>query len=289
MAYSRLLRTDATLPIVNGTTWECYDVGGVDVYVKREDLCSPYPGPQFSKIRGLFAHLQARQADGLRSVGILDTSHSKAGWAVAYCCSILGMTAYDFFPVPKALVGGSNLHHQQCMAANLGAILVPMAATAGYVLEPVAKKLLASMDSAAEMLPVGLKLPEAIDANVAEVLAYTPKELMAGSWFVSTSSGTIAAGLWKAIQQEQAPIRLHCHLGYSRPVESVRAYIKAMSGYDAKDVYVIDEGYEYADGVSADAIPFPCNPYYDAKAWNHLMNYDLATLPQPVIFWNVGA
>jgi hypothetical protein len=33
--------------------------------------------------------------------------------------------------------------------------------------------------------------------------------------------------------------------------------------------------------------PFPCNPYYDLKAWEWLMK-NKGQLEEPILFWNIG-
>jgi len=61
--------------IVSGTPVEQVDER---IWVKREDLCCPLPGPEFAKIRGVYSHIKNRPED---VIGVLDTYHSKAGWA----------------------------------------------------------------------------------------------------------------------------------------------------------------------------------------------------------------
>ena len=50
---------------------------------------------------------------------------------------------------------------------------------------------------------------------------------------------------------------------------------------------VIDYNYEYRYKEEVDC-PFPCNPYYDRKAWKWLLD-KLPKLKQPILFWNIGA
>jgi len=45
--------------------------------------------------------------------------------------------------------------------------------------------------------------------------------------------------------------------------------------------------HEYPD-IENMHCPFPCNPYYDRKAWKWLIeNY--TDLQKPILFWNIGA
>lgn len=287
-----MLKPCSDQPVVNDTPIEHYLVNGCKVHVKREDLSSPHPGPQFSKIRGLYAHMLKLKAAGWCSVGILDTIHSKAGWAVAYTANMLGMQAYVFFPVYKANIGVDAMQEQHRMAAYLGAILIPMEAGAGYILAIRAKKLLEELTQGqGYMLPVGLKLREAVKANAKEALnvACNSDLLRRGSCIVSASSGTIASGLWYAMLKMNSQAKLYCHLGYDRPAESFLAYMGAMAGAIDSRIVIVNEHYAYKDKVDYPA-PFPCNPYYDLKAWKWLNTMpDFHSLERPILFWNIGA
>jgi hypothetical protein len=297
--------------IVNNTPVEWTKIGGVNVLVKREDLCSPFPGPAFSKIRGLVPHLQKRDEE---VVGILDTFHSKAGWAVSYVCKELGKKAVVFYPQYKSKwtlltsgeapqhgeAGTEDLRVQQRNARDLGAELVPLQATAGYILEPRAKKILRERWPGSHMLPVGLKMPESVAENAKEAVRTIPNLPRwpyenIRSLVISVSSGTVAAGVIKGLNGLGAlPEAVVCHLGYSRPVEGARGLRKNLekkSGVYMGAVTFIDEGYNYRDPVKdydPHRYPFPTNPYYDGKALRWLEAY-AKSLPQPILFWNIGA
>lgn len=288
MGYDRLLEPlDIDDPVVFNTPWDEYELGGAPVWVKREDMSCPKPGPSFSKIRGLYKHLLSISKD-TNQIGILDTIHSKAGWGTAYIGHLLGLEVYDFFPVYKSDRGAGKIREQQRVAASLGAILIPMRATAGYVLFPQARSMLADMTHGnGYMLPVGLKLSESVESTCREVVEFTPPELLTGSWVVSISSGTMAAGVMKGLAEVADPgLELILHMGYSRKVESASDYIESMAGVWWDNTYVVDEGYDYKDKVEHPC-PFPCNPYYDLKAWKWLDD-EIGILKPPVVFWNIG-
>jgi hypothetical protein len=47
-----------------------------------------------------------------------------------------------------------------------------------------------------------------------------------------------------------------------------------------------DPGWQYTEKATILA-PFPCNIFYDCKAWQWLVqNKD--KLPKPILFWNIG-
>ena len=246
--------------LIISTPWEQYE----DIWVKREDLCCP-EGPPFSKIRGLAEHLAPLHCE----VGVLDTFHSKGGCAAAFLCQKLRLPCYVFYP-------GSEPHESQLRAAELGANLISLQPGRSAILYYRARKLLSSLtEGRGCMLPNGLALAESILATQQEV-AFTPANLFGGTWVVSASTGTIAAGVNAGLQGRA---KLIVHLGFSR---SISAMGKKVPGAE-----IIDEGYSYRDAIEYPC-SFPCNPYYDLKAWKWLCQ-NRERLAPPVVFWNIGA
>jgi len=294
---------DTNSLLIDNTPWEQYDIDDTwPVWVKREDLCCPDPsGPHFSKIRGVVSYLTKFNHD--TTMGVLDTYHSKAGRGVAYLCHHLGLKCIVFYPVYKDeyLEPGTpsdgwfpdhKIRMHQQVAANLGAQIVPLQAGRSCVLYHQAKKVLAQMtDDRGVMMPNGLCLQETVVATAMEARTYTPDDIYAkGTWVVSISSGTICAGVVRGLYNawEQSAVIL-AHMGYSRSKDAARKYITQMAGVIPGDnLRFIDENYAYKDGVDNADIPFPCNEYYDAKAWLWLID-NIEHLEQPVVFWNIGA
>lgn len=270
------------------TPWEVHYIQGTPIFVKREDLCCPHPGPSFSKIRGLAAWIDTLP-DGV-PVGVLDTFHSKGGWGIAYLCHAVGRECYDFYPQYKSDNGA--IRPQQRMAYDFGAELIPLQAGRSAILYHQAKKMLAQFtDGIGIMVPNALKVKQSVDETAAEVLNYTPDELFDGTWVVSISSGTIAAGVLKALASVNYFTNFVAHMGYSRSWDAATSYIIHNAGLEPlwwrdNNFKLIDEGYEYKDWVENTA-PFPCNPYYDAKAWKWLECH-FRELKEPIIFWSIG-
>ncbi len=279
--------------IVNNTPVDVYPVLGQNVLVKREDLCCPFPGPSFSKIRGVVAHIKNRPET---SIGCLDTFHSKAGWAVAFVCKSLGKECVNFWPRYKAdnYEGGEPPRVQQRHASEMGACMVDLQAGRSAVLYHTARKLLAqARPDDSYLMPNALKLPESITENAAEALRTAPNLPGSGTLVISISSGTVAAGVLQGFAQAGLLGRYDVilHMGYSRSQDATRAYMEKVSGIElGPQVRFIDEGYGYADSAKNAAAPFPCNPYYDLKAWKWLTTPEnFATIAKhPVVFWNIG-
>jgi len=244
------------------------------LYVKHEEQCCP-GGPNFSKTRGVFVHVKSRPEP---LIGVLDTSHSQGGWAVARACSLLGKQCRLFYPKFKA--DTSNvLKPQQAAARSLGAELVPITAGRSAILYNRVRK---SVDY---MMPNALKLPESVAETAAEVARTAiPNDINAV--LVSASSGTIAAGVIRGL--EDRAVAIIVHLGYSRPIDPLRRYLAKMVGWDAGPT-IIDEEYEYKDVAHSDFTPpdFPCNQHYDLKAWRWWVREGQDRYGK-ALFWNIG-
>lgn len=254
------------------------------LFVKREDLC--IDGPAFSKMRGVYTHLLSRPEN---TVGVLDTFHSKAGWGVSMLCKQMGKQAVVFYPVYK---GDHGIRGNQINAKNHDAKLIGLTAGRSCILYHRAKKQLQENYPYAYMMPNALKLDESITETAREVQTVPECFMRNTIWVVSISSGTIAAGvLLGLLQRDTHGVPVYIHMGYSRSKDAVVRYFHHMTGkVDFPfSVLYIDEGYQYKDAVNYPC-PFPCNPYYDRKAWQWI-NEVLIPRKQnkQILFWNIGA
>lgn len=308
--------------LVNNTPVEAHMLNGVPIHVKREDLCAPLPGPMFSKMRGVVAHIKARDEP---VIGVLDTLHSKAGWCVSYVCEQLGKKAVNYWPRYNGDPAGIELpREQQQRAQALGARMVAIKAGRSAILYHTAKKHLREQyGETAYLMPNALKLQESITENAAEawrtstaIAAGTSSPILPerAAIVISISSGTVAAGVLKGLkeawEEPQACIpressqtffdayKVFLHMGYSRSIDASRAYMEKMSGLTLppERVVFVDESFGYADRISVEdhsLIPFPCNPHYDGKAWNWLAKHGVAQELHEthggIVFWNIGA
>lgn len=263
---------------------------GIRVLVKREDLCCPPPGPPFSKMRGVVAHLRHRPE---ATIGVLDTYHSKAGWAVAYACRALGKRTINYWPRYTTDSDGILREPQQAAAA-LGAATVAVPAGRSAILYHRASADLKDRGNlfreTVYMMPNALKLTESVDENAAEARRTLPLLPPAGTLVISISSGTVAAGVLRGFGAAKYTAVLH--MGYSRSHAATRDYIDRMATagqffQPLPSFRLVDEGYAYGDRVDVEC-PFPCNPWYDAKAFLWLKNH-APTLAKPIVFWSIGA
>jgi len=248
-----------------------------NLWVKREDLCCP-GGPDFSKMRGVYAHIRNRPE---RVIGVLDSYHSQAGHAVARAGELLDKTVINFYPEFK---GEPGPRPQQLRAEKLGARLVGLKAGMSAVLWHQAKK---ALPEGAYMMPNGLQLPESVAETRMEVLR-TAFPVEFDTVVIAASSGTIAKGVVEGFMARPEALmndypKFIIHMGYSRAHAPMYAKFPM-------EVELVDEGYSYKDKARpGDVPPFPCNIYYDRKAYVWLMGPYPQRRDERVLFWNVGA
>lgn len=275
--------------IVNNTPLEHYQQLGL--WVKREDLSCPPPGPPFSKTRGVYAHIKNRPE---KVIGVLDSYHSQAGHAVATACALLGKQCVNYYPVRKK-DGGKPLQPQQKAAKDLGAILIPLQATASWALYHQARKDLAACYEGGYLMPNALKLPETVSETAAEV-GRTIFPAGVDTILIAVSSGTIASGVIKGLIDHGWKGRnVVLHMGYNRPIPAVLKYLEDKVGRAIQldfRITFVNEGYAYKDKATdrrKDIVdpPFPCNPYYDLKLYHWWINEGCAHYHEAIL-WNIG-
>lgn len=276
--------------MVSGTPFETYEVDGIPVYVKREDLCSPDPSvcPPYSKMRGL--ELFLNKQDRNTPIGVQDAGfHSRSGWGTAYFCRELGMECYVGYPVFKreGTIENHTIRPYQLKAKELGANLIPVKAGRATVAYYQARNIMSELTQGRGlMLPAGLKLKESSIGTAKEVMDHTPDELKAGTWIVSISSGTVASGVLRGLRDYHDNISFVAHLGSHKNRDKTHAYMVEMAGYEPDDFLIVDEGYDYSDEVT-DPCPFPASKFYENKAWQW-MKQRIHWFEQPIVFWNIG-
>ena len=282
--------------LVHDTPIEDY-LDEYSLLVKREDLSCPPPGPPFSKTRGVYARVKSRPE---KVIGVLDTRHSQAGWAVARACQLLGKTCINYYPVYKAdgepERGKHNLREPQARALRLGAKLVPLKAGRSCILFHAARKLTEAKGG--YIMPNALKLEESAMETAKEVptkgspIHELMKENDVHTVLIPISSGTIAAGVIRGFCDNfNIPPTFIIHLGYSRSHDEVLRYLAAQSGYNIAEhsIELIDENFSYKDEARpGETPPWPCNPWYDLKAFRWWLASRHKLEGARALLWNIG-
>ena len=284
--------------ICQNTPIERYEIDGGEIFVKREDLACLPPGPPFAKVRGLYSRLLKLKSKGVEVVGYTETSISMAGWGISWMAHELGIKAVIFNPVyAKENDTSSVLEYHRSKWKEFDAETIDIDAGMAKVNYYVGKKiLLEKFGPKAVMLPLGIPFPETVHAVSDEFILSSCGKFK--SIVVCVGSGTMAAGILSGIIETKSDAKLYGVLcresnqpGFKRSLLFDKAGIVFNNSF--RNFHLVDLGYEYTNKVEMDC-PFPCNPYYDAKAYKFLLDcrkegYNKNRFKEPILFWNIGA
>lgn len=259
---------------LQSTPVERYAINGVDIYVKREDCCWPFP--PLSKARGVWAAIENRPG---RPVAVVDTGRSLNGQLVATIGLTLGRRVKCGYPrykrdAPDTLPGPA------LAIKSLGVELVPLAANRQFVMRHAMSLLL---EPEWFLFPTGLRLPETVDATETEALGLP---LAPGSIIVPSGTGTHLAGLLRAFRGPIVAVQ-----GYSREEHRFRRDVERMAGrnIDQSRLRVVDAHRDYFEVRAGRLPPFPAHLHYEVPLWNWLHTPGvLESLAQPILVWNIG-
>lgn len=280
------------ITIKNNTPVINYEIGEILISVKREEMCC-VDGPPFSKVRGIVAHMKKMKEDGVTIVGYTETSISMAGWGVAWVGKELGMTVIIFDPQYKTTPNTLIYHRRKWLDHH--AIVIPILAGRAKVNWYISRKRLENdYGPKAVLLPLGLPFEETIQETEAEVtrtLDKLPYEIK--TFVINIGSGTIAAGLWRGVARRNQWSDIYGIMGRTgskarklRDIEK-KAGLTATGLFGEKTKLILeDPGWQYTEH-STQSCPFPCNPFYDLKAWQWLVE-NIDKLEPPILFWNIG-
>lgn len=280
--------------MIQDTPIKKYQIKGKQVWVKREDLACFPPGPPFAKVRGLLPILEELKERGIKTVGYMETDISMAGWGVSYFCQQLNMKAVIFMPAYKE----GKRHNQEFQLRKwkeFGAEILPLERPNRLQINFYrARKIFLEKYKDAVMLPQGLPFEQTIQQICGQVKLVPPKQLN-GSIVSCLGSGTMAAGILRGCSAMNKWPDYYGILVSPKSAVGMRKRILKMAnlsggllgGVLTAKFSVIDYGYEYTVPENCQC-PFPCNSYYDKKAWKWLLDH-IDTLKKPILFWNIGA
>jgi hypothetical protein len=228
----------------------------------------------------------------------MDTSISMAGWGISYFCQKLSMRAVIYYPKRKGGGLPHNLEEHTKKWASFGAVVRPLERPNRLSINWYrARKQLVEEFPGAVMLEQGLPFEETVE-EVAGELCKTPAELLTGTLVSCIGSGTMLAGVLRGLWGLRVnPVVYGVLVSPKDPQKILQNIcVKACTPYNppgtcslfaSPKIHIIDTGAKYEETATVNA-PFPCNAYYDAKAWGWVVqNY--AVLKKPVLFWNIGA
>jgi 1-aminocyclopropane-1-carboxylate deaminase/D-cysteine desulfhydrase-like pyridoxal-dependent ACC family enzyme len=250
------------------------------IFVKRDDLYGRAPAPPLGKLRGLIRRLvDSLTAKGTRVFGCWDTHFSELGLGVAALCATQpGLKAIVSYPVSKK----RDVPVAIVEAERLGAMLLPVPSNHVSICYAQARKRIEALGG--YMLPFGLECVESVD-SISEVAGIVDDKFYAnGTIVLSCGSGVTMAGLINGLRAR--PQKL-IGISSGRSLDAIFACLhrhcqQLPSCLDLRAAVV-----PYAHELKYDC-PFPSHPNYDLKAWQFLET-NLPDLPEPVLFWNIGA
>ena len=272
--------------LVEETPLEVYRVESRIVHVKREDMCCRNFGPPFSKMRGVYKHLLRLKKEGCSTIGYVDTKVSMAGWGVAWCAKHLGLRAVVFDPQYQDAGDVLPLHRKKW--EQFGAEIVPIQPSRMSIVHARAEKIFREkFGQKAILLKDGLPFDETIE-ETSKQWRRTAERIKPRTTVVVVGSGTICAGILSGWNGEGDIVGILCA---SKLVEKKQSSILRRAGVLHGGLFgvrlqLVDPGWTYTEPSLSDC-PFPCNRYYDLKAWQWLVE-NINRLEGPILFWNIG-
>jgi 1-aminocyclopropane-1-carboxylate deaminase/D-cysteine desulfhydrase-like pyridoxal-dependent ACC family enzyme len=260
------------------TPVEAWRVGVRSIHVKRDDLFASPPAPPTAKLRGLRALLESFRTRGHRRVGCFEASRSSIGHALAAACAhFCDMECIVVYPDFESRPKSPSI----LAAEQLGAHVVPIRNNILAICQRQAAKLVEAAN--ALMVPFGCDCPEAVAAVQKEAARLDPALVYGGTVVVPCGSGVTLAGILRGL-----PTRPHRVIGVSIG-SSPRTILKRLARHGVSDVAGVElrapeKLYHEAANVFC---PFPCNEYYDIKAWKVAVG-EVEKLREPILFWNIG-
>lgn len=272
--------------MLRDTPVETYELNGMPVYVKREDLVSLEPDlPPLAKIRGIHRVIERLKSEGWETFGVLDTKVSKAGWGTAAMSKRLGVRC--ILGVPRLKNG--NLPPGAQKAQELGAEIHELRSSRYSIMYARLRRYVESENGF--LLPLGLACEETV-LEVAKIASQMPSDYFEGSLVICAGTGTILSGVicgLPIIPQQIYSIsagisikkqrRTVENFGFKHRVENAVVALPRTTFIPAFRSYYEESPVE---------VPFPSHPNYDAKAWEWLGEH-IHEIPQPILFWNIGA
>lgn len=262
------------------TPLEPYEIHGIPIWVKREDLCWPFP--PLSKARGVYRAIERRPNIG---VAVVDTGRSLNGQLVSTIGLTLGREVKCGYPVyvkdPEAIPGPS------LAIRSLGVELVPLAANRQFMMRSQMDQYLQKIGGEWFLFPTGLRLPETVDAVEEQMLRLIHEYTTPGTVVVPTGTGTHLAGILRAFRGNVIAVQ-----GYARPEERFRSDVERMARtpVDQTRLHVVTSLCDYYE-VRPDRLPpFPAHANYEVRVWKYLTTPGcVEMLKKPIVMWNVGA
>jgi len=137
------------------------------------------------------------------------------------------------------------------------------------------------------MLADKLRLKTAVE-QVSHVVMDEDPEYFFGSVVTSVGSGTMIAGIMRGLRKAHLSPQVYGIIVTNEVnPKSRRRYIREFEPlyWDGNFKLIVGD-YKYKETPTITP-PFPCDLFYDLKAWDWLVK-NIHSIPNPILFWNVG-
>lgn len=276
---------------------EKYRVFDDDIFVIREDLCSPFPAPNNSKVIGLEQKLETLRKEGHHVIATQNTRISRLGWGISWLSKKFDLVHYDFY----SDAGKRGVPFFQRMSQSFGGKIIPLRGNYSRIFGAMVKQWLKKHKINAYMLPLGLSMPEAVFSH-SELVRVLPSDLLQGTFIVPASSGTISAGIIYGVALNNYRTNVISVFSSNFKISRHKKILNMILDTDIKnhllsekairkifskkhwDEVILNRRYGKVEKILT---PFPCDVYLDRPAWKWMIE-NIGVLKKPVVFLNVG-
>lgn len=258
------------------TPIETYKIGKHEVLVKRDDLMGDNKSlPPWGKMKAIDSILQTMDLD--RPLMQLNVFGSWSGWALANLAKKYDCEVHVVHPKTKKI---TDDYLEKLDAA--GAVVRPIRHNMMRVLYSQTKNMADS--EGFKLLPYAFNNATYLN-HMARRLRNTLEELgPIDNLVVSSGSGVTLTGLTKPFLDLNPKGKV-----YTVCVSSEDSIKKTLNGRSVQgQIHVVKSPYEFSDTMPKFSTPFPCNQFWDKKAWYWLTENSQILKKKRTLFWNLG-
>ena len=258
------------------TPIQTYQVHGKEVQVKRDDLHNgTLDLPPWAKLEGVRRILQRLEND--KPIVHLTVRASYTGWVLGHYGKEYG---YDI----RIAYGDSKNYPKESLEKmeEYGAEVVPMKPNMMKVLYNRMKTLAKEKDW--QVSPYALDHPDYLKYWEEKLTGYDFDNLV-----VSAGSGVTSVGMIRGfLDLETYFMKRKVYAITTSRIATVIRKFHRHAVYFPTNIIVEDTPYEFYDEMPQFETPFPCNSYWDKKAWWWL-EQNIERIEGSILFWNIGA
>lgn len=260
------------------TPLENYDVKGKTVYVKRDDLMGDGetlpPWGKLSALRNVLLDVKP-----IRPLIHLSVFGSWSGWALNEISKELGYEFIMAYPKSKK--------YPEYMLEKVNNSLP---------LKPNMMSILYNKVGSIAKEKDYIRLPYAFDHSVyietqKQRLREVKKELDFDHLVVSSGSGVTCLGMiqehepWPSLFE---PIHNRTfHTVCVSNVDTIKKKFSKHQIYSSEQIEIVKSEFDFDDMMEWYETPFPCNEFWDKKAW-YWLEQNISKFDGKVLFWNLG-